>query len=206
MRIGIDFDNSLACYDSVFVRLAQEWSVSGVPEGKSKQEIRQLVRRVPDGELLWQRMQGKAYGLCMREAKLFPGVDGFLRRCAATPGIQVFVISHKTEFGHFDETRTSLRDAARQWMHTQGFFDPAKYAIPEQHIFFESTQQEKVARIASLGCNIFIDDLAELFAVPGFPPAIKKILFSADKPIDKQVQVDHVCSAWPEIEAIIFGH
>lgn len=205
MRIGIDFDNTLAHYDHVFTKLAQEWRIIGLGEQVTKQGIRQLVRQKKDGELIWQRLQGEVYGLRMHEAEQFMGEDQFLRRCAATSGVEVFIVSHKTEFGHFDETYTKLREAACQWMHDKGFFDITEYAIPEKHLFFESTQQEKVARIASLQCDIFIDDLMELFAAPSFPHTTKKILFSNAESCELVGQVDYVCACWSEIEAIIFG-
>ncbi len=206
MRIGIDFDNTLACYDQVFTKLAQERGLIGLAEGGNKHDIRQLVRKKNNGEFLWQRLQGEAYGLHIQEARQFVGEDQFLSRCAATPGIQIFIVSHKTEFGHFDETGTNLRNAARQWMRNNGFFDPMKYAIPEAHLFFESTQEEKVARIASLQCNVFIDDLAELFSNPSFPCNTKKILFSSTAKNESILRVDYVCSDWAEVEASVFGN
>lgn len=206
MRIGIDFDNTLARYDPVFTEVAQEWGLIGPDERETKQGIRQLIRQKKNGELMWQRLQGEVYGRRMQEADQFMGEDQFLRRCAATPGVQIFIVSHKTEFGHFDEAHTNLRDAARQWMRNKGFFDPAKYAIPEKHLFFESTQQEKVARIASLQCDIFIDDLVELFSAPSFPRTTKKILFSNTGYCKFIGQVDCMCACWPEIEAIVFGN
>lgn len=206
MRIGIDFDNTLACYDRVFTRLARERGEIGPDECETKQGIRQRMRHKENGEFLWQCLQGEIYGLRMQEAEQFMGEDDFLRRCANTPGLQVFIVSHKTEFGHFDATRTSLREAARQWMRGRGFFDPAKYAIPETHVFFESTQEEKIARIASLRCDVFIDDLAELFSHPDFPPATRKILFSDAASCGPATQVERVCSSWPEIEEHVLGN
>ncbi|OGT10170.1 MAG: hypothetical protein A3F73_12080 [Gallionellales bacterium RIFCSPLOWO2_12_FULL_59_22] len=206
MRIGIDFDNTLASYDKAFTELAQERGLIGMNENKSKQDIRQLARQKENGEILWQRLQGEIYGPRMQEAEQFAGEDQFLRRCAATPGVQIFIISHKTEFGHFDKTRTNLRDAACQWMRNKGFFDPTKYAIPEKHLFFESTQQEKVARISSLQCDVFIDDLVDLFSIPSFPRTTKRILFSDDMPCELIGQVDYICACWSEVEAIVFGN
>ena len=205
MRIGIDFDNTLALYDHVFTKLAQEWGIIGLGEKKSKQGIRLLIRQKNNGELLWQRLQGEVYGLRMQEAEQFMGEDQFLRRCAITPDVQIFIVSHKTEFGHFDETHTNLRDAACLWMRNKGFFDPMKYAIPEEHLFFESTQQEKVARIASLRCDVFIDDLVELFSAPSFPCTTKKILFSGSAPCESIAQADYICANWSEVEAAVFG-
>lgn len=206
MRIGIDFDNTLARYDRVFSKLAQEWGLIGPDEEETKQGIRLLARGKENGELLWQRIQGEVYGLRMQQAEQFTGEDQFLHRCATAPDVEIFIVSHKTEFGHFDETHTNLRDAARRWMRSKGFFDPAKYAIPEEHLFFEATQQEKVARIASLQCDVFIDDLAELFSAPSFPRATKKILFSITETCEPIDRVDYVCTCWSEIEAVIFGN
>lgn len=206
MRIGIDFDNTLARYDRVFTRLAREWGEIGPDDCETKHGIRQRIRQKEHGELLWQRLQGEAYGRRMQEAEQFTGEERFLRRCAATPGVQVFIVSHKTQFGHFDATKTDLRNAALQWMRDQGFFDPAGYAIPETHVFFESTQQEKVARIASLQCDVFIDDLVELFSIPAFPPATKKILFSYATPCESMAQIDYICTSWIEIEDRVFGN
>lgn len=205
MRIGIDFDNTLARYDQVFTNLAQELGLIEPGEEKTKQDIKQLAYKQKNGEFLWQRFQGEVYGLRMQEAEQFMGEDQFLRRCAAAPGVQIFIVSHKTEFGHFDETHTNLREVAYQWMRNKGFFDPEKYAIPEKHLFFESTQREKVERIASLQCDIFIDDLLELFCIPSFPRTTKKILFSNTDTCESIGQIDHICTCWPEIEAIVFG-
>lgn len=205
MRIGIDFDNTLACYDPVFTRLAQERGLIGPDEQGTKQGLRQLIRRKENGELLWQQIQGEAYGLRMQEAEQFIGEDQFLRRCAATPDIDIFIVSHKTEFGHFDKTQTNLRDAAYLWMCNQGFFDPMSYAIPQNHLFFESTQQEKLARITDLHCDIFIDDLLELFSSPFFPQNTKRILFANTGNCESIAQVDAVCASWAEIEDCVFG-
>ena len=205
MRIGIDFDNTLAHFDQAFTRQAQEWGIIGAAESETKQGVRQRVRQQENGEHLWQRLQGAVYGLRMHEAEQFSGEDKFLRRCAAAPDVQVFIVSHKTERGHFDETGTNLRDAARQWMRNKGFFDPMKYAISEDHVFFESTQQEKVARIADLRCDVFIDDLPELFLASSFPSNTKRILFSKAEFCGDAARADCICSCWAEIEEVIFG-
>ncbi len=206
MRIGIDFDNTLASYDHVFTALAVERGWIGEPSGVTKQSLRERVRLLPNGEILWQRLQGEVYGPRMQQAIQFDGVDAFLRRAAATPACQLFIVSHKTEFGHFDETGCNLRTAARQWMHRLGYFDPAIYALAENQVFFEATQQAKAERIASLNCDYFIDDLLEFFSNPAFPAATLKILYSSAAPNLEHRQVDYVCANWQAIEAIVFGN
>lgn len=200
MRIGIDFDNTLAGYDGVFTRLAWEWGLAAIGQALDKQRVRELARQ--KDELLWQRMQGEVYGPRMQQAELFEGVEGFFARCANTPDVELCIVSHKTQFGHFDETHTDLRNAARLWMKNHGFFD--RYRIAERNLYFESTQTEKVQRIAALRCDIFIDDLPGLFEHPDFPDATRKILFSNGTAVASGGAT--VCSDWRQIEVEVFGN
>ena len=199
MRIGIDFDNTLAGYDGVFSRLACEWGLSAPGSTLTKLQVRELARQ--QDELLWQRIQGEVYGPRMQQAEQFEGVDSFLTRCAAAGGIEVCIVSHKTQFGHFDETNTDLRIAARSWMKSHGFFD--RYGIVDQNLYFESTQTEKVQRIAQLRCDLFIDDLPELFEHPDFPAATRKILFSPGNAGANDAVTR--CASWHQIEVEVFG-
>ncbi len=200
MRIGIDFDNTLAGYDGVFTRLACEWGLAAPGQRLDKHRVRELARQ--KDELLWQRMQGEVYGPRMQQAEQFAGVDDFFARCAMDPAIEICIVSHKTQFGHFDATNTDLRSAARLWMKNHGFFD--RYRIAEQNLYFESTQTEKVQRIAELRCDIFIDDLPELFEHPRFPEATRKILFSNGV---SAASIDlTICSDWHQIEVEVFGN
>ncbi|NBT57118.1 MAG: phosphotransferase enzyme domain protein, partial [Betaproteobacteria bacterium] len=111
MKIGIDFDNTLACYDATFIRLAREMGLPVDSNVTSKRAVKQLVQASPDGELAWQRMQGQVYGRLMQGAALFPGVMEFLQ-LARQRGHEVVIVSHKTEFGHFDDSQVPLRQAA----------------------------------------------------------------------------------------------
>jgi uncharacterized HAD superfamily protein len=198
LRIGIDFDNTLACYDQVFTALARELNLIDLSEVKTKQEIRAQARL--RDERLWQRMQGMVYGQRMQQAALFLGAAEFLSHCAAS-GVEVYIVSHKTRLGHFDETQTDLREAARLWMRHQGFFD--RYAILEENLYFESTQSDKIARINSLQCDFFIDDLPEILHHPELAHPIKKILFNSNAGAAAADVI--TCGSWPEIEAVIFG-
>lgn len=200
MRIGIDFDNTLAGYDGVFTRLACEWGLAAPGQRLDKQRVRELARG--QDELLWQRMQGEVYGPRMQQAEQFEGSAAFLARCAMDSAIEVCIVSHKTQFGHFDATHTDLRIAARLWMKNHGFFD--RYRIAEQNLYFESTQTDKVLRIGQLRCDIFIDDLPELFEHPRFPEATRKILFSNG--VSAASGDLTICSDWHQIEVEVFGN
>jgi hypothetical protein len=196
LRLGIDFDNTLVTYDRVFLARAREHEL--LPSGfrGNKQAVRDAVRRLPDGETSWQRLQGYVYGQGIGDAGTFAGVDRFLRRCRQA-GHTVFIVSHKTEFANYDPARVNLRLAALDWMEARGFFDPRKYAIPREHVFFEATRAEKLARIAALRCTHFIDDLVEVLTDTGFPGATERVLFDAgadERPADVTV-----CATWREI-------
>jgi hypothetical protein len=199
MRIGIDFDNTLIDYDRVFLAAAIE---RGLVEGGflgSKRAVRDAIRRLPDGELTWQRLQGYVYGSGIERAVPFDGVPDFLRRCQ-TCRLAVSIVSHKTRYGHHDPGRIDLREAALGWMTAQGFLRPEAHGAPVRQVFFEDTRTAKLARIAALGCTHFIDDLEEVFADPEFPAGVKRILFAPDG----NPCCDVVCVSWAEIAAAIF--
>lgn len=178
MRIGIDFDNTIICYDDVFCHLAKALGFIETGWQGTKQQVRDTLRALPDGDTLWQRLQGKAYGEFIGRAQLFEGFKEFIATCNAKAGIELFIVSHKTEFGHFDEKRISLRHASREWLREQGFFNQHSPRIPECNVFFETTREEKIERIKALQCTHFIDDLPEVLDSPLFPNNVKRFLFS----------------------------
>jgi hypothetical protein len=177
-RIGIDLDNTLINYDAVFCAFAKERSLLDSAAATGKAAIREALRAMPEGDLLWQRLQGAVYGKGVRHAVLFDGAAGFLQR-AREQGGEVFIVSHKTEFGHFDPDRVNLRDAALDWMKGQGFFRDDGFGIPKQNVLFTATRSDKIAAIAELDVDVFIDDLPEVLEDKGFPSAVTGILFTA---------------------------
>jgi hypothetical protein len=201
LRIGIDFDNTLISYDEVFLGAARERRLLGPEFSGNKQAVRDAIRLLPDGETTWQRLQGHVYGKGIGKAAMFAGADAFLRRCR-TAGHELFIVSHKTEFGHADPDRVNLRAAALGWMEAHGFFAPNAYAIRRDHVFFEATRREKLARIGALKCAYFVDDLEEVLTDPDFPVGVNRILFGAGAASPHFA----ACSTWQRIsEAVIDG-
>lgn len=200
MRIGIDFDNTLIDYDRVFLDAARERGLVGADLQGSKREVRDAIRLLPDGELAWQRLQGHVYGAGIGGAVLFEGAGEFLRECRAR-GLDLFVVSHKTRYGHLDPTRVDLRQAALGWMKGQGFFAADGFGLDPRHVFFEETRAAKLARIAALGCTHFIDDLEEVFADPDFPPGVRGILFASTAIACPEI----VCPEWRDVARAVFG-
>ena len=81
MRIGIDLDNTLICYDQAFLRVGQEEGMLPASFAGNKAAVKRalLVER-PDGSL-WEALQGLVYGRRIDAATLFDGVTEFLERC-----------------------------------------------------------------------------------------------------------------------------
>ena len=128
MNIGIDFDNTIVKYDNLFKEVAftagfinKNWN------GNGKTALRNHLRSQPDGETAWMKLQGLVYGKYMHGAEMMPGVANFLMSCNVR-NHRVFIVSHKTEYGHFDPGKISLRDEALKWMETNRFFD-SKYCF-----------------------------------------------------------------------------
>lgn len=201
-RIGLDFDNTLIRYDAVFLRAARERGLVGPDCAGRKQAVRDQIRRLPSGEIHWQKLQGYVYGKGIAAATMFEGVDRFLRRCAQE-GAAIVIVSHKTEYGHDDSDRVNLRDAAHAWMQARGFFSARGFGISADSVFFEGTRADKLTRIGALGCTHFVDDLEEVIADPRFPRSVTPILFSADGGHSPALRCK-VCSSWREIEEQVF--
>lgn len=170
MRIGIDLDNTIINYDHAFIKAAQQKKLIAADFHGGKQQLRDHIRTLPDGEAEWQKLQGYVYGQGINEAQLFEGVSEFII-AAKSQNHEMFIVSHKTVQGHFDDSKTNLRDAARNFLASQLF------AIPDESIFFETTRVEKIRKIASLSLDCFIDDLPEVFEETHFPRDIRRILF-----------------------------
>lgn len=200
LRIGLDFDNTLITYDDVFLAMARERGLTAADFRGRKQAIRDSIRLLPDGELSWQHLQGYVYGKGVAQAAMFEGVGSFLRQCK-TRNVPVVIVSHKTEFGHRDPERVNLRQAALDWMTAQGFFK--EYGITRENVYFESTREEKIERIARLSCTHFVDDLEEVLTDPGFPGGVERILF-AEGGASADTKSYIVCPTWREIEQQVF--
>jgi hypothetical protein len=200
-RIGLDFDNTIVCYDGVFLSAAKQRGLLGSEFSGAKQQVRDAIRLLPDGEIAWRRLQGLVYGRAIGGAQAFTGLAAFLQRARAR-GDAIFIISHKTQYGHFDPQKIDLREAALGWMKGEGFFDAAGLAIPIENVFFESTRAEKLRRIASTGCDIFVDDLEEVLIDPDFPAGVERILFSPQSAAASRSY--KVCAGWAAVEKALF--
>lgn len=175
--VGIDFDNTLVDYDDVMHHAAVRSGFIGVDTPRSKRNIRDEIRRLPDGEMKWRKLQAFVYAEAMDEARLMEGVRDFFDLCKRA-GIRIYIVSHKMEFAAADEKGINLRRVAMGWMDKQRFFDDDGLGLSRQDVYFEMTRKEKVERIKELGCTHFIDDLEETFQEISFPRDVQKFLYA----------------------------
>lgn len=199
MLIGVDFDNTIVNYDCVFHKAAQERRLISRSVPPEKKAVRDSIRRDHD-DIAWQRLQSEVYANRMHDAEVMPGVrECWEALCEA--GHALCIVSHKTVHAHFDDNKTDLRELARQWLKSAGLVGGVRCAVRESDVFFESTREEKVRRIASLGCGAFVDDLLEVFLEPNFPEGVRKILFGPGEE-SRSVGVSgvQVCRGWTDVQ------
>ena len=203
MNIGIDFDNTIVKYDNLFKEVAiTEGFIKESWNGNGKTVLRNYLRRQPDGETTWMKLQGLVYGKYMQGAEMMQGVANFFLSCKLR-NHRVFIVSHKTEYGHFDPEKIPLRKEALKWMEIRRFFDPEYFGLDREDVFFADTREEKVNKISQLKCDWFIDDLPEVFEGKHFPDSSQKILFGSYKP--EQFQNITVLNSWRKISEKILG-
>jgi hypothetical protein len=177
--IGLDLDNTIIDYERAFVPVAEEIGlIPGGTDLASKEQVKAALRDAA-GEEAWMRLQGQIYGRYIERAAPYPGVTEFIS-AVVSQGARVVIVSHKTRFGHFDTARVDLHDATLGWLDRRGFFTPG--GLDRADVHFEDTRNGKLARIAEIGCDVFVDDLPEVFHDPGFPKTAEKLWFAGDRP------------------------
>jgi hypothetical protein len=177
MRIGIDFDNTIACYDGVFHAAALERGLIPSDLARDKNSVRDHLNGSGHKDDFTE-LQGYVYGARMDLVSPFPGFAEFI---GVAQGLshELFIVSHKTRHPILGP-KHDMHAAARAFLADRGLIGEGVSRIDPAKVFFELTKEEKVARAASLGCDMFIDDLPEILAMPGFPEGMQKILFDPD--------------------------
>jgi len=177
MRIGIDFDNTIACYDGVFHAAALARGLIPSDLARDKNSVRDHLNasgRKDD----FTELQGYVYGARMDMVSPYPGFAEFVV-LAQGAGHTLFVVSHKTRHP-LRGPQHDMHAAARGFLVAHGLMGDGATSIDPARVYFELTKEEKVVRAAQLGCDMFIDDLPEILGLPGFPEGMRKILFDPD--------------------------
>jgi hypothetical protein len=174
MRIGLDLDNTIICYDALFHRVARESDLVPASVAGSKRAVKAWVD-AHHGNDVWTELQAEVYGPRLQDACAYPGALDFVVSCRAL-GHSFFILSHKTEFPARG-VQCHLRLAATRWLKASRWIPEA---IAPEDVEFHSTRGDKVRAIAARQCDVFVDDLPEVFAEPGFPSTTRPILFDPD--------------------------
>jgi hypothetical protein len=198
MIIGIDFDNTIVCYDHAFYRTAREQGLVPADTLPTKEQVRNYLRRAGQEEQ-WTELQGTVYGSRMDAVDTFAGAVDCIRSLIHQ-GTAVYIISHKT-LHPYRGNRYNLHEAARNWLKTSGFLSDAGLGM--EQVFFELTKEEKLSRIGATGCTHFIDDLPEILLADGFPAGTAPILFAPGAPTSDSELLTF--ASWQEITTYFRG-
>jgi hypothetical protein len=198
MILGLDLDNTIICYDGLFHQRAVELDV--IPPGLAhdKESVSDYLKSNGKNDV-WTQMQAEIYGPELHRAHPFPGALDFINKAAAA-GVDVHIISHKTQFAAADPD-TDLRECAMTWLRAQNFIGQDSTV---SEVYFAETRKEKVARIAATQCTHFVDDLAVVFQEPGFPADTSQILFDPNRTTHDWTGEFHV-SSWAQLTETLFG-
>ena len=177
MRIGIDFDNTIACYDGVFHAAALERGLIPAELGRNKNSVRDHLNGT-GGKDDFTELQGYVYGARMDLVSLYPGFAEFVV-AAREKGHDLFIVSHRTMHPILGP-RHDMHAAARDFLAAHSLVGHGPVRIEPSRVFFELTGDAKVVRAGALGCEMFVDDLPEILARPGFPAGMRRVLFDPD--------------------------
>ncbi|WP_257170491.1 hypothetical protein [Bradyrhizobium sp. SRS-191] len=198
MRIGIDFDNTIACYDGVFHAAALERGLIPADLGRDKNSVRDHLNgsgRKDD----FTELQGYVYGARMDLVSPYPGFAEFVTAARAA-GHDLFIVSHKTKHPILGP-KHDMHAAARGFLTDRGLMGSAHGQISPDRVFFELTKDEKVARAHALACEVFVDDLPEILAMTGFPEGMRKVLFDPENQFVTKATPYERRASWAEIAA-----
>ena len=198
MLIGLDFDNTIVCYDQAIALLAEELFELPTDVPRTKLGLRNYLRcagREPE----WTAFQGELYGPGMHYAEPFEGAITTMQQLV-TAGHELVIVSHRSCRPYAGEPH-DLHAAARSWvadrLQSAGLFGAAG---DEAHLLFLETLDQKLAMICQLTCDAFLDDLPEVLTAPGFPESTEAILFDPTAAYATRDQINTaVITAWAQL-------
>jgi hypothetical protein len=204
MLVGLDFDNTIACYDTVFKTIIDDMNIVPPDTGPNKTAIRDYLRNA-DREHEWTELQGYIYGAGMAHATPFPGVLDFIDACQES-GIDVCVISHRTKYPYAGP-RVDLHAAAREWLEVHAIVSGQKNRLSHDVIRFELTKADKLACIETQSCHWFVDDLPEFLTEEMFPKTTQPILFDPEEMHSNHSGHNkfHIIKSWSGIQTHIMS-
>jgi hypothetical protein len=201
MIIGLDFDNTIVCYDRAIAQLSDEAFELPADVPRTKLGVRDYLRNA-GREAEWTAFQGTIYGPGMRHAEPFTGAIETMQELQAQ-GHEVLIISHRSLRPYAGPSH-DLHAAARNWVAQRlkpaGLFCKSDEA--PQLVQFHETRQGKLEAIERAGCTAFLDDLSDVLNAPGFPAHAAKILFDPHREQPKRQGCHHL-HTWRELPGVL---
>ena len=196
MLFGLDFDNTIVSYDTLFHKVALEQQVIPSTLPVNKVAVRNHLRNI-NKEDIWTEMQGYVYGARMQEAEPYEGAIEFIVK-AKSLGHTLCIVSHKTKYP-FLGPQYDLHLSAMNWI-AYHLSDKDIPLFTTDDYFFEVTKEDKIKRIADCGCDFFIDDLPEILNYNLFPDNCKKVLFDPEKHFSgESLEGIRIMNSWKQI-------
>ncbi len=196
LKVGIDFDNTLANYSGVFYRVALELDLIPPHLGQTKSEVKQYFFNANNREA-WTELQGIVYGKQIGRAKLYANAMTVIKALLHS-GADVYIVSHKTKYPVIGE-KDSLHRYALNWLRQNSIVGTGEGLINESRVFFNETQQDKIQKLSDLDCDYFIDDLPAIFEHKDFSGDVTKIFFDPDGHYTEAPFAHYKASSWLDI-------
>jgi len=193
--VGLDFDNTIVCYDKAISALAEELPNLPSDLPRTKLALRDFLRRA-NRESEWTAFQGALYGPGMTYAQPFEQALETLQELKDS-GHSFCIVSHRSlrpYAGPAYDLHAAARGWAKKWLSSAGL-------IEDRAVFFHETREQKIAAIDALHCKVFLDDLPEVIEDAAFPGSCKAVLFD---PEDSHAESNHLrVSSWAEFPQIL---
>jgi hypothetical protein len=199
MRIGLDFDNTIACYEQVFYSVALEMGLIPDTVDKTKLAVRTYFRETGQ-EDTWTELQGLVYGNRMDATPPYPAVLKTLR-WFADHDLDICIISHKTKHP-YQGPKFDLHASASNWINST-LRDSTGLPVSHDKVYFLETNAEKITKIAKMECDVYIDDLPEILLDSNFPSSTQRILFDpgyAHKTKALNSSISYCARSWQDIQ------
>ncbi len=202
MIVGIDFDNTIVCYDKVIYCEALRRRLIPEKFPADKEKIRNYLRTIGQ-EDSWTKLQGYIYGIGIKKCPPFNGVLEFLEQCKQK-GVAVRIISHKTKYPVMGP-KYDLHKAAHNWLAAQGFYETDRTGLSRDKVHFFLTKQKKLSHVLKHKCRFFIDDLIEFLCDSAFPLNVQRVFFDAHGNHAAPQDNIAIVNSWRQISRVILG-
>ena len=203
LRIGLDFDNTIVCYDEAIALLADEMFKLPPDLPRTKLGLRDHLRKAGREEE-WTAFQGELYGPGMACAQPFEGAIETMQ-ALTREGHELMIVSHRS-LRPYAGPSYNLHEAARDWVYKRlrstGLFLEEVRGHEASNIYFLETREAKIAKIAEMGCDVFLDDLPEIIFSPDFPTTTVGILFRPGGKGNNE-DCEHHISAWHQLRTLL---